>query len=404
LCDNGETPLVHRLIGLYLLKNTQRAMEEILGISEETEQKQIIEDIKTMINENKEPEEFYVENDLEFFEQTDLIWRCLAYQHQENIDTVKFNEIINTIENECKNSKKFFSPWLKTRAKVFEKGEALKENKDEQNKIIEGYKKAYDDGIAYAGGYLSQFLLEAIVINQFFYPGNVKNTNDFYGYGYALEIFGDNKQKLLDIIEESKNAELCMVFIDILNKHNPLANLINNKGLEFEQVGDFEQAIQYFSEAIRLNHVYVNAYSSLGNVYRKMGEHFIKNALVNFKIALLLDPKHENTLFWRGWLLLKKGQYENAITDFTEVININPEDSETYLRRGICYRYLENFDLAIKDYNRAIEINPNYAEAYCNRGVIHKLMGNDDKAQEDLRKAKEIDPEFYLKDNMTFFL
>jgi tetratricopeptide (TPR) repeat protein len=353
LLEQNKKDLVRRLIGLYLLKNAQRAIKEILDISE-TEQNQIIFDIITMIKENRKPEEFYNENDFLFplSQQVNLINMCLAYQASDNLDVVKIDGIINFIKEKCVNSGKFFSPWLKARASVFLKGETLKENKEEQESIINGYKTAYDEGVAYAGGYLALFLLEAIVINRFYNPYGKKDN--FHGYGYALELFGPEKEKLLDIIFKD-SCDLKKVFDDIhYSSFNPLvqnifqnypalhslyefineAKLINDKGLEFENVGNFEQATIYFSEAIMLNPIYVNAYSNRGNVYKKMSEYnieYIENALTDFNIVLLLDPKHENTLFNRGLLFLERYQYENAITDFSNLIKINPEDSEAYL-------------------------------------------------------------------------
>jgi tetratricopeptide (TPR) repeat protein len=421
LQNNNGTAFVHRLIGHYFMRNAQKAHENVLQISQ-PEQEKIITDIVTMIIENRKPEEFYTENIFEFSEQINLIRMCLVYQYQKDFDPVKSDEIIKVIESKCTHSKKFFSPWLNARAKIFETGETLKEDKGVQDTIINGYKKAYDEGIAYAGGYLGQFLLEAILINRFCNPRQVKNTNDYHGYGYALEIFGLDKQKLLELIKETDNLQ--MEFVNIqYSDFNPIgkivsqnfpslhsivelqneAIIINNKGLEFEKTGDLESAIKCFTEALLLDPVYVNAYSSRGNVYSKMGEQFTEYALADFNMALLLDPKHENTLFNRGLLFFKKGQYEEAIRNFTDVINVNSEASDAYLGRGNCYKYMKYFDLAIEDYNKAIEINQCYAEAYYNRAVVYRLLGNNDKAQEDYCKAIQIEPRFYLKNCTELF-
>ncbi|GBU26942.1 tetratricopeptide repeat domain protein [Treponema sp. R8-4-B8] len=407
LLKKGKTTHIHRLIGLYLLKNAKKAMEEILDISE-IEQEKIIIDIVTMINENRKPEEFYTENDLEFLEQIDLIYMCLVYQHQEKFDPVKSDEIITAIESKCYNSKKFFSQWLKARAKVFEIGEKLKENKEAQDSIVDGYKKAFNEGIAYAGAYLGQFLLEAIVINRFCNPRQVKDINDYYGYGYALEMFGAEKQKLLNRIKETD--DLRMIFVNIHSDFNPTEKVISsfpsrtefycekviNMGLKFDKAGSYEQAIECLKIALLLNPFYVNGYYNRGNLYNKLGEQFTKNALANFNIALLLDPTHENTLFNRGCLLFMNGNIESAITDFTKLISIKPDDSEAYLRRGVCYKYMKYFDRAIEDYNKAIEINPRYAEAYYHRSDVYKLLGDNDKAKEDCCKAKQICPDLFF--------
>jgi tetratricopeptide (TPR) repeat protein len=423
LQNNNGTAFVHRLIGQYFLRNARKALENIFHISQ-LEQEKIIVDIVTMINENRNPKEFYTDNDFEFFEQINLIWMCLVYQYQNDFNPLKTDEIIKVIESKCTHSKKFFSPWLKARAKVFENGETLKDNKEIQDIIINGYKEAYYEGIAYAGEYLGQFLLEAILINSFCNKNYAdKKIDNYHGYGYALEIFGDDKKKLFDLVKKEDNLQI--VFVNILySDFNPTGKIVsqnfpslhsilefqneaiqkNNKGLEFDKAGNHGLAICCFIEALLLNPVYVNAYSSRGNVYSKMGKQFIKDALIDFNMALLLEPKHENTLVWRGWLLFKNGQFNNAITDLTKVIEINPKDSEAYLRRGICYFKMEDLDYAIEDYSKAIEINPSYAEAYYNRAVVYKLIGNNDKAQEDYCKAIQIEPEFFLKEGQEFFV
>jgi Tfp pilus assembly protein PilF len=384
LPEKDKITYTHRLISLYLRKNAQRAMKKILYISK-SEQERIIEDIKTMINnKNRKPEEFYMENDSDFFEQKDLIYLCLVYQHHEDFDPVKSNEIINKIESKCFYSKYFFSPWLNARAKVFETGKILKKNKELKALIINGYKKAYDEGIAYAGCYLSQFIFEAIVINKFYR----REGSNYYGYGYALELFKLDekesfesfKEKLNKFIKGSKNTEPGKDFIDIHYSCNPCGKQIlqdypnlqynseleneainlNDEGLKYEKNGDFETAKKYFSNALILNPVYVNAYSNRGNLYIQMSEKFIdkceqftKNALTDYNIALLLNPKHENTLFNRGLLFYEKKEYGEAIKDFTEVININSKALDAYFSRGNCYKYINRFDLAIKDYNKA---------------------------------------------------
>jgi hypothetical protein len=227
LLTQNKKDIVHRLTGLYLLKNAQKAIKEILGISEQ-EQEKIITDIVTMIRDNKNPEEFYNDNGFVFPEHFNLIFMCLAYQHQINFDAEKSNDIIKAIEDKCNNSNKFFSSWLKARASVFEKGESLKDNREEKDKVIYGYKRAFDDGVdvARAGGYLAQFLLEAILINRFCNPKRVKDINDYYGYGYALELFGPQKEKLLDIIKESSDPRMEFVNIHYSN-FSPMGQIIS---------------------------------------------------------------------------------------------------------------------------------------------------------------------------------
>jgi len=404
LYKNGKVFLVHRLVGLYLLKNTQKAINEILDISIVEQEKMII-DLTTMIIEDKNPEEFYLENYFEFSQQINTIYMCLAYQHQENIDREILNNIINEIELKCDKSKLFFSIWLKARAAIFIYGESLKENPEQ---VIDAYKKAFNEGKAFAGIYLEQFLYEAIMVNMYLKPRNVKNINDLHGYGYALELFPEEMEKLLEPFNNKDGLENKLIKIHYL--FNPRGKMISSNfpelnefkkinkkaiefydlGLEYFKDGDYEISMIYFTDALLLNPNYVNAYTNLGNVCSKMGFFYYDDAVFAFNSALLLDPKNEKTLFQKGIFNLKKDNLDEAINDFSLIINNNSEYSITYLKRGICYMLKKDIDLALKDFNIALEKNENNIEAYFYRSKVYEQLGENTKAQNDIDKATNI--------------
>ncbi|MCL2186422.1 MAG: tetratricopeptide repeat protein [Treponema sp.] len=399
--NDKKIVLAHRLIKLYFLKNAQKALSDVLNINE-TEQNEIIHNILIMLdNKNKKPEEFYNENPIKFLEQGELINMCLVYQFQKKANKEKSDEIISIIERKCEHSKKFFSPWLKARIKIFLCEKDFHLNQDEKKDIIDSYRTAYEEGMPYAGIYLCQFLFEAILVNIFFNTRNIKNLNDFYGYGYALEIFENNKQELIDHIKDfiKEDGDIRINLIDfqysnlnprgkIIQKNFPdmksitelpsKAIEINNEGLKFENNNNLQKAIECFGNAILLDSAYINAYSNLGNILDKMGKN--EHALIYYNIALLLDPDHEVTLLNRGLLLIEEGKFEDALIDFNRIINSNPNDSDAYLGCGNCYFNLKNYNNAIINYNQAIKINPNCSEAYWNLESISILTNDNENA------------------------
>ena len=142
---------------------------------------------------------------------------ALAYQNNyTEFDPIKFKSILEVIKNKCSHSKIFFEPWLKSRAIIFEKHDSLKNDEKMQKELIDNYRIAYDKGLAYAGEYLGQFILEAIVINNTFPLRRVKATKDYHGYGYAMEIFDSEKQEILDFLRKVKDTDIRE---DIVNLH-----------------------------------------------------------------------------------------------------------------------------------------------------------------------------------------
>ena len=167
---------VHRLIGLYLRNNAQKALLDILDVSED-EMKEIIVKIANMIEDKKRPEKFpykhYFDN-IWFNDLRKKIFDCLEFQnnYENTIDVEKSNSIIEYLKRNYFRSPegKFLYFWLQTRAKVFEKYNDLKDHIEEvQEKILKDYRKALDELRNGTESYfLIPFLLEIMLINDFF--------------------------------------------------------------------------------------------------------------------------------------------------------------------------------------------------------------------------------------------
>ena len=96
--------------------------------------------------------------------------------------------------------------------------------------------------------------------------------------------------------------------------------------------GDYDRAIAYYSEAIRL------------------------------------DPKNAIVFASRGFAYQKKGDYDRAITDYSEAIQLDPTYALVFNNRGNAYQNKGDYDRAIADYSEAIRLDPKNAIAFNNRG------------------------------------
>ena len=74
---------------------------------------------------------------------------------------------------------------------------------------------------------------------------------------------------------------------------------------------------------------------------------------------------------------------------YTKAIQLKPNLAEAYINRGFIYIKKAEYDLAIEDSNQAIELNPNFLQTYCNRSAIWLCLGEWEKARLDLATAKE---------------
>ena len=168
------------------------------------------------------------------------------------------------------------------------------------------------------------------------------------------------------------------------------ANAYNNRGLARAELGDKQKAIGDYNEAIRLNPNLVLAYYNRGSARAELGDK--QGAIGDYDQALRIDPKYANAYNNRGLARAELGDKQKAIDDYNQALRIDPNLALGYYNRGGIRYQLGDKQGAIDDYNKALGINPNLALAYNNRGIARAELGDKQKAIDDYNQALHIDP------------
>lgn len=150
---------------------------------------------------------------------------------------------------------------------------------------------------------------------------------------------------------------------------------------------DLQEQIQCYSEAIRLNPEYADAYFNRG--IAKQGLNQYADAIKDYDKVIEINPGDADAYINRGIAKQDLKQYAAAIKDYDKAIEINPENENAYNNRGLAKHILKQYEDAIKDYDKAIEINP-HADAYVNRGRVKYHLNQYAAAIKDFDKAIEI--------------
>ncbi|MFP3042886.1 tetratricopeptide repeat protein [Treponema primitia] len=153
---------------------------------------------------------------------------------------------------------------------------------------------------------------------------------------------------------------------------------------------DFDTAIREYTEAIRINPNYAEAYIVRGNAYNDKRDY--ERAIADCTEAIRIDPTLGSAYIIRGVVYNNKRDYDQAIKDFTDGIRLNPNYSFAYVYRGRAYYNRSEYDRAIADYTEAIRLNPNEAEAYTGRGNAYKAKGAQTRADTDYAAARRLAP------------
>ena len=93
------------------------------------------------------------------------------------------------------------------------------------------------------------------------------------------------------------------------------------KGNEKLMENDTKAAVDFYSEALKIDPDYIDALYNRGLVYQRLNR--LEDAIADYGKVLVNDPVHQNSLFQRGLALLDNGEYYKALVDAETLINLS---------------------------------------------------------------------------------
>jgi protein O-mannosyl-transferase len=171
-----------------------------------------------------------------------------------------------------------------------------------------------------------------------------------------------------------------------VTKNNYLAS--DCMGIVMYDAEKNQQAIDYYTQTIRMKPDFTGGYIGRGITYCKIGQY--QPSIKDYNEAIRLDNNYADAYHNRGVVYDKLGQYQEAIEDYSKAISLQPHYFEFYNSRGITYYKLGQYQRAIDDFNKAIHMEPNFAEAINNRGFAYFKQGDNKLGLHDAQKACEL--------------
>ena len=193
------------------------------------------------------------------------------------------------------------------------------------------------------------------------------------------------------VVEQSYQSEAVLEVV--LYVYNDRGLVYLEKSEYDRAIGEYVQAIEVYSETLRINPNFVPAYYGRGNAYSGKGDYDL--AIKDYNEAIRLRPRAFAPVYYgRGNAYIGKDAYDLAIKDYNEALGIDPNFAPAYYGRGNAYFGKDAYDLAIKDYNEALGIDPNIARAYHGRGSARWAKSDYDLAIADYNEAIRLMPNF----------
>ena len=164
----------------------------------------------------------------------------------------------------------------------------------------------------------------------------------------------------------------------------------------------YQQAILFYKKMLDINPNDTNAYFSIGNTYNYMKEY--NKAIEIFNKLLDINPNHEYAYTGIALAYNAMYQYKKAIISFKKVIDINPSNDTAYYSIGLAYGRMQQYTKAMYYAEQSVAINPYNLSAYLYMGNTYYVLKNYQKAIHSYTKALKINPQNYMPYTLIFEL
>uniref|UniRef100_A0A671PYI4 Uncharacterized protein n=1 Tax=Sinocyclocheilus anshuiensis TaxID=1608454 RepID=A0A671PYI4_9TELE len=134
-----------------------------------------------------------------------------------------------------------------------------------------------------------------------------------------------------------------------------LVSAIYGRGIAYGKKS-LQEAIEVFKEALKLKSDFIDAYKSLGQAYRELGD--FENAMESFQKALLLDQNHIQSLQLRGMMLYHHGSLQEAIGNFKRCLQLEPYNEVCQYMKGLSHVAMGQFYEGIKAQTKVMLNDP----------------------------------------------
>ncbi|KAH7816568.1 putative BBS4 protein [Monocercomonoides exilis] len=140
---------------------------------------------------------------------------------------------------------------------------------------------------------------------------------------------------------------------------------LHNKAMCLQQLGNDEQAIETYLQAIEADPQQVTL-CALGNIYSQLERY--SEALPMYEHALTLSPENSELLTIVGLICLRMGDHDKAFEKLGSALTIDPRNSKTILAAGMIIQDKGDTDVALAKY-RIAAAHSEFAELWNNIGM-----------------------------------
>ena len=167
-------------------------------------------------------------------------------------------------------------------------------------------------------------------------------------------------------------------------------SLFRQRGLAYQFLGQHEQAVVNYSQALEAEPKHHETLVRRGQVYSSQGDH--QAATKDFSKVIHVDQANHAARYCRALSLLGQGRIDQARADLMIAIKIDPTPPSYHILLAEINQKVGNTPAALESYGNAIQRDPTDAATYRRRGTVHVSAQNYLNAISDFTHSIELSP------------
>ena len=192
-------------------------------------------------------------------------------------------------------------------------------------------------------------------------------------------------------------------FSGIIEKQPGFADVRNKAGLCLAMMGDTENALDEFDEALKLNDRYAEAHLNRAIVLNDLGR--FEEASEAFQLASTLDARDSRVFpsdlgnqladshARSGDLYLVANRPEEAAQQYAAAVSVRPRFADLRFKLAEAYMNLDRLDDARDHLEAILEMHPSFLDARVRLGALLHRLDDLEGARREWERCAEADPE-----------
>jgi tetratricopeptide (TPR) repeat protein len=164
----------------------------------------------------------------------------------------------------------------------------------------------------------------------------------------------------------------------------------NNLGNALAARGRFEEAIDQFQRALRIDPNDADATYNLGNALAQQGS--FEEAVKQLQNALQINPGNAMAAYDLGNVRARQGRFDEAMGDFALALRIDPQLAKAHYNLGSLLSNQGKLNEAVEQYQKALQIDADYVRAYYGLGTALTTQGQLDRAIDSFEAGLRVQP------------